>query len=561
MNALQEDAPHPLSVEVAIQGGGARLRTLIAALQVFQAAREVSMTKIVGTSAGAVAAMLYAAQVPMASVLTWMDERQSWTEVLPPIPPRNLCARLIHWSVNLFIDPDTRKTIKHLGICPGNAFLGYSLFDIKVFRKALVTFVHQTSELDIFRTGRLFLDTISFSQFREISGVELCVVRTNMDDGVSEVAPDDEFVLDAVVDSIAIPFAFRNIKDNIRRLDGGICANLAADQLAGPRRIAIGFREKTVDLPGSVPSLAVSLLSTAINNAVGEQIKGLGAANTLRLSSKYETFDFPKLFGPVSSEQKALQNQDASTATKEAMDFLQKWVPRSRAEFELDGDPWALALHRNDLASRSLKRRMEELARLAAPTCEIHTYDVRYELEPEQGPTGTTRVGAIVTEARLISPSSRPIRMGFVIPKDAAVLPGFRIMAYRENDTIGQQIQWIPALDPSALFIEGMHRLLLLDLSSYLEPIRIQLTYRARNLIQSLFELNGEEFGVNFKHNSLPTTRVKLTVRWPWPRRLETVGDVYLQGIQENGMWQYQVEAELNTESRPQYGFCLRANR
>jgi Patatin-like phospholipase len=65
-----------LEVEIALQGGGARLYALLAAMKAVEDLEtngEIKVTKIDGTSAGAIAATIYAARVPMKNALNELD--------------------------------------------------------------------------------------------------------------------------------------------------------------------------------------------------------------------------------------------------------------------------------------------------------------------------------------------------------------------------------------------------------------------------------------------------------------------------------------------------------
>ena len=62
------DTPAPVKLQLAMHGGGAKIVALMAAVQAVQdleAAGEVKITSVAGTSAGAVIACLFAARIEM----------------------------------------------------------------------------------------------------------------------------------------------------------------------------------------------------------------------------------------------------------------------------------------------------------------------------------------------------------------------------------------------------------------------------------------------------------------------------------------------------------------
>lgn len=78
MNSQQP--PSPFRLQLAIQGGGAKIVALLAALEVVQkleADKKIKVTRIAGTSAGAIVGSLFAAGVPMSLV------RQRFRDLTP----------------------------------------------------------------------------------------------------------------------------------------------------------------------------------------------------------------------------------------------------------------------------------------------------------------------------------------------------------------------------------------------------------------------------------------------------------------------------------------------
>lgn len=110
---------------------------------------------------------------------------------------------------------------------------------------------------------------------------------------------DDKPLVDAILDSAAVPFLFRTPTDQDGMLaDGGICENLPAGELRdfikqdGPI-LALSFspQEQSRGTPDSIFSYGIALASAAIDHSVRRAKQDLGD-RVLELEFPVDSFDF-----------------------------------------------------------------------------------------------------------------------------------------------------------------------------------------------------------------------------------------------------------------------------
>jgi predicted acylesterase/phospholipase RssA len=147
----------PLDVQIALQGGGAKLFSLLVAMREVERLEgrikepdpaedgsaslpaqaleppKIRVTHIAGTSAGAIVAALYAARVPMDDVLCRLAE-MTIDELLPHYQSKSKIRRaassipdLVVRSL-LWLPSDTRKLLNQLNVNLGNALLGDPIY-------------------------------------------------------------------------------------------------------------------------------------------------------------------------------------------------------------------------------------------------------------------------------------------------------------------------------------------------------------------------------------------------------------------------------------------------
>ena len=116
----------PLKIQLAIQGGGAKISALLAVMETVQSLQEedkIEITRIAGTSAGAIAGSLLAANISIKNFKTHI-ESGAGKEIIKSFPT-----------------PSKLKMIRHF-------FSGVPLYSTKVLEATLSKFF---KEADVFR--------------------------------------------------------------------------------------------------------------------------------------------------------------------------------------------------------------------------------------------------------------------------------------------------------------------------------------------------------------------------------------------------------------------------
>lgn len=254
-------------IQVAFQGGGAKLIPLLAVTDALRRAEEkgqIEVTRVAGTSAGAIAACIFATGEPIHPVRQHLrDKGQSYITALMPA------------SLSL-INPMTLYRV-----CTGRP-----LVDERRFKSALSMF------FSIFdKSYRTFSD---LKIPVKITAAELVNQKLEVFD------KDETIIADALMHSCGLPFLFKSVKNlgDPAYVDGGICENLPSEVLSKDPSyggvIGVSFRERGVKhRADSVARFAMSLLNTAINNSM-ERAKRRLPNRILYIDTPLGTFDARK---------------------------------------------------------------------------------------------------------------------------------------------------------------------------------------------------------------------------------------------------------------------------
>jgi NTE family protein len=286
----------PVLIQLAIQGGGAKLAALLAVLEAVQNAEKaghVQVTRIAGTSAGAIAGALYGARIPIAQVrqalqATTPEERSRLFPSLSTFgAAMNLLRNRPFWS---------------------------------------------TKELRNLLSKLLKLNESSVRTLGDIrkKGIELLIISSDLRNAQQHLFDDESDVLvNALIESAAIPFFYRTWpnQDGLLLVDGGICQNLPSEELhkrelerpGGGVIVGITFQEMTVnEAPTTLISFSKALLETAMNSAIlraRENVKW-----TLPVATKIDTFDFETAFTEGLGDSYVVVRNDASQRLQQIVD-------------------------------------------------------------------------------------------------------------------------------------------------------------------------------------------------------------------------------------------------
>ena len=253
-----------IPIQLAIQGGGAKVTYLFAALEAVQELEReglVRVTRIAGTSAGAIAGALYAAGIDMRRARDLFEsQRDLWLDAFPAAGAVRCAWRLL-----------TRQPF----------------WNAAPLRRWL------TKLLD----GRETLGDL------DLPLIVVATDLTNMQPCVYDAA--DEPLVSSIMDSAGIPFFFRTAPARAQAnyrvvVDGGICENLPAEELTDAPEygevvgITFGVSRSRAPLTGFA-GFTAALLETAMNASVLRSQLTLGGNNFV-IRTEAGSFDFHRAF-------------------------------------------------------------------------------------------------------------------------------------------------------------------------------------------------------------------------------------------------------------------------
>jgi predicted acylesterase/phospholipase RssA len=259
-----EELALPKPIQIAIQGGGAKIFSLLAAMQVvqeYEEAGKIEVTRLAGTSAGAFAACVYGARIDLAA---FREE---------------LRGGLAEKLVSSFTPPGP--------VGYGRLLFGTPFWKSKQLR----------SELNNIFARHMKKQAPQIKDLKP----EVMVTYTQLNSRRRDVHGPENTIADALLDSSGIPFCFRTWKaPGANIVDGGISENLPVEILAQTTKahhgqlVAISFEPQLTEEPGNLREFAIALLDTAIDASVANARLRLGAASVLQLPVPSGTFEFEK---------------------------------------------------------------------------------------------------------------------------------------------------------------------------------------------------------------------------------------------------------------------------
>jgi len=297
--------PSSFRLQLALQGGGAKIVHLIAALHALeQLNKEVEVSRIAGTSAGAIAGALFAAGVPMSTVKAELRAFRSELSEFPAPGRMDFFTSVVVGKRALAKTTSLRKLLKRL-------------FD----------------DAGVSTVGRIRTKK---------NGPVMKIVYADLYRGTPQVAGDGENIVTALLDSCAIPFYFRMWNEARGAfVDGGICENLAVADLRQDQEkygpiVAISFNRAPADDPQGWFDYAKALMDTAIHNSVARALQQLSPEDVLPISTDLGTFDFARALGDEGLG--SIYNSTQLQASMYFRDFLKAKGEKNVAPVR--GDMW-----------------------------------------------------------------------------------------------------------------------------------------------------------------------------------------------------------------------------
>jgi predicted acylesterase/phospholipase RssA len=295
----------PFRCQLALQGGGAKIVALMAAMegvQKLQSTGRIKVTRIAGTSAGSIVAAMFAAGIDLGQARLQMQA--------------DLGAKI----ANLFYKPTKAGMLWRIGV------RGLPLWEEKNLASILTPYFE--------RAKVMFL-----SDLFDKTQTHVHIVASVLSDARKQVHSDTSSgmpIVSALLDSCAIPYCFRIWQTaGPVIVDGGLCENLPSDELLehestdGPV-IAMSFRSPLPGTQRSLQEFSLALLDTAISNSVTRARTRLGIDRVCEIQTSVTTFDFV--------EATAFAPEEAEKIRSEAADFVDGFVRQER--LKILGNPW-----------------------------------------------------------------------------------------------------------------------------------------------------------------------------------------------------------------------------
>ncbi len=296
----------PIKIRLAIQGGGAKIVTLLAVLEAIQdLEKEIKVVAIVGTSAGAIAGAFFAAGIKM---------------------------------------QDIKKELKN----------GSGKKLIKGYRKPT-----KFSFIKLIRGTPLWKDTlldkwltqvfkakgiVTFEDIKKKEGIDFKVVSTDLGSQTAyDSYSDKQELVSALLDSSGLPYLFRvwNSSKNPVYVDGGLCENLPTYLLKDPQEdshlVAISFKNKPPSRLIDIQSFSMALLDTAISYSM-HKTRSTFPGSLYEIDTNIGTFDFKTALDRGLGDHYSLIKNEAATWFLNLVKEQQKNL--SNTDYKLVADPW-----------------------------------------------------------------------------------------------------------------------------------------------------------------------------------------------------------------------------
>jgi predicted acylesterase/phospholipase RssA len=314
----------PLELQLAIQGGGAKIVALMAVMEAIDTLQEkkvLHVTRIAGTSAGALVGALYAA-----GPNTIKDARNHLQSL-------------------------SKKRIKRMFPSPFSALNSHRLFGLILTGHPL----WDTKDIELFLAKILHGGDQKFFKIAHLKDpgqrhIVLKIVSANLSSSGKEVHEDSEWLIPSLMNSAGLPFCFRTWSKSGSPVivDGGICENLPSDELDQPsdiekfgRVVGITFLPSPVPKIDSALKFATSLLETAMQNSMERARQRLGDSYLFKIDTTLATFDFEEAVECIRTVR-----GEYELIRKDAFNWFEDFATRERSSVSagnkvLIGNPWA----------------------------------------------------------------------------------------------------------------------------------------------------------------------------------------------------------------------------
>lgn len=311
--------PAPMKVQVAIQGGGAKLVALLAAAEAFQKfvkAGEIELTRVAGTSAGALIAAILATGIRAKDVANLLSEDGS--KLIDRVMPANQYPR----TAGKFEKWNAYQKM-YRGLPLGNSI---------EFRNILTEILSGLSDKE-------------FSTFDDVKSPELFVIVTNLYEPGQHIystksTPNSDLFL-RLIDSCALPFIFRTFRHlgENANVDGGLCENLPVEVLQtevgdkdnGPILALSLENSEPTDPPSDAFKYTLQLISASINNSMSRARRLLDPTYIQTIKTNIGTLDFE---GALNLLKNTGEDSEYYKITKKTEKWLSRVISTYRSRIE-----------------------------------------------------------------------------------------------------------------------------------------------------------------------------------------------------------------------------------
>ena len=285
---------------------------LMAVLEALDSLQDrIQVTKIVGTSAGALAGAFFANNSVQKVVSGWRKG-----DLTP------LLASLVHPKRRMFI--------------PARMVWALALYRNEPIWKSDQVRAYLS---EILSTGDPKTEIRDFAKLKTIRNIELYAITTHLQDRRAKPSSLEDGLVNTLLASAALPFYFRKwdpTGQNYAVVDGGICDNLPTGKILG----ASAINEVPVcitfdDPPNATPqnnflSFAMALFESAIDYSTEKSLSQF--PNTLAISTSIRTFDFEAAIAALKAdaEEKSEYVKIRECATAWFTDFHAEVLDRRR---------------------------------------------------------------------------------------------------------------------------------------------------------------------------------------------------------------------------------------
>lgn len=312
-----------LNVQLAIQGGGAKIVALMATMEAVDALQEegkLTVTRIAGTSAGALVGSIYAVG-PGAIKEARIRLRQLTDKDIRKLFPSPFSVRRSFRLTKLLL-------------------MGHPLWSTSEIENFLST---------LLRNGSQSFQNIVHLKHPKCRNIELKIVATNLSAYKKELLEGDDPLIASLMHSAGLPFCFRTWSKSGSPVivDGGICENLPSDELDQPnevkkfgRVVGVSFKPPKPTPIDNIARFSVSLLETAMQNSMQRARQRLGEEYLHDIDTTIGTFEFEKALDRLRDER-----GEYDLIRNEAHEWFSDYVEREekarvKGSQVLVGDPW-----------------------------------------------------------------------------------------------------------------------------------------------------------------------------------------------------------------------------